>query len=637
MRRPIPMLLVALVCMSSMMITPVAVADTSEPPTTSGRQFEDVNCSGLTFEDLFVYDGAWFWLDVGEDWSSAQMEATAWINGSNAAVVRDNIDGLFEGFPGGANDWLSTDEREAVRNIGPACIEDMNTRLTIDERPSFRQTIGNGTMTFVEDGLALDEVDLVPEDHPETRTCQHNPLQSCREVPVTIEDDMTILMMQDPEGPSNVDFPSLPNRGLQPFTLALDATNMTDATLQVTLPITPGMRLAAWSLSDGGVTSSEFAPETFLTADGRLRVVAELDYDRALWPMTRLVHLDFTTEVDESNVAPNWTATAPTDGMVIPLPSGTDHRIADAATLASWIEDDVGAVLRCEGLDRRSLILDERGLTASSPQNATMETMTCRLVDGAGEQSDARTFHLVDPLSGSSGRDGTTETEVILLGSGVENLTVRVRGVQNTISGTWSPTQVLTTSTALTLPLNGLRPGTVAVAVEVDGMNAWRSNWITETTITKLNRPPTIDLTPGLFGNATWVDEDLFRVRGSVVDPDGDDVEVSLRYCGYSVTATVEGTSWNGDLRRIVCVEDGAIAITVEARDDTDGNEVTFEVSPPAQNATEPAVTMEPSDEGLPSVGAFATLSVLMLTVVLRRPRVPVDPQDDTHGAPGAT
>ena len=212
MRRPIPMLLVALVCMSNMMITPVAVADTSEPPTTSGRQFEDVNCAGLTFEDLFVYDGAWFWLDVGEDWSSAQMEATAWINGSNAAVVRDNIDGLFEGFPGGANDWLSTDEREAVRNIGPACIEDMNTRLTIDERPSFRQTIGNGTMTFVEDGLALDEVDLVPEDHPETRTCQHNPLQSCREVPVTIEDDMTILMMQDPG-----DRPMWISRAYQPW------------------------------------------------------------------------------------------------------------------------------------------------------------------------------------------------------------------------------------------------------------------------------------------------------------------------------------------------------------------------------------------------------------------------------------
>ena len=228
-----------------------------ERTSIRGRQLG----AGLTFEDLFVYDGAWFWLDVGEDWSSAQMEATAWINGSNAAVVRDNIDGLFEGFPGGANDWLSTDEREAVRNIGPACIEDMNTRLTIDERPSFRQTIGNGTMTFVEDGLALDEVDLVPEDHPETRTCQHNPLQSCREVPVTIEDDMTILMMQDPEGPSNVDFPSLPNRGLQPFTLALDATNMTDATLQVTLPITPGMRLVTesqrWGCDQLGVRTGD--------------------------------------------------------------------------------------------------------------------------------------------------------------------------------------------------------------------------------------------------------------------------------------------------------------------------------------------------------------------------------------------
>ena len=61
------------------------------------------------------------------------MSATAYVNGSNSATVRENLDGLFDGASGGNNSWISTDEREAVREIGPKCIVDMETRLGIRE------------------------------------------------------------------------------------------------------------------------------------------------------------------------------------------------------------------------------------------------------------------------------------------------------------------------------------------------------------------------------------------------------------------------------------------------------------------------------------------------------------------------
>ena len=98
----------------------------------SGRQMDDdVDCSGYTFEDLFEYDNAVFMFQILDDWASSDLYANSWVNETRASVVRDNLDGLFEGFPGGNNSWISTDERDAVREIGAKCIADMYTRIGI--------------------------------------------------------------------------------------------------------------------------------------------------------------------------------------------------------------------------------------------------------------------------------------------------------------------------------------------------------------------------------------------------------------------------------------------------------------------------------------------------------------------------
>ena len=171
---------ILVVMMATMSMTNVVTAE------DSGRQMDDVDCSGYSFEDLFEYDNALFMFEILDDWATSDLYANAWVNESKSSVVRDNLDALFEGSVGGNNDWISTDEREAVREIGPKCIADMYTRIGIREGIPHRGGVNWNNATFVEEGIGLDEVNLIPEGHPDERDCQgYDPtgLQSddCRE------------------------------------------------------------------------------------------------------------------------------------------------------------------------------------------------------------------------------------------------------------------------------------------------------------------------------------------------------------------------------------------------------------------------------------------------------------------------
>ena len=108
----------------SPLFTTQVTLDSTEQAPADGRQAEQITdeCEGLKFEDLFNYDFADFIINFGDDWATAEMDAGAFVNGSKSSIVRDNLDGLFEGLSGGGNDFISTDERDAVRAIGPKCI-----------------------------------------------------------------------------------------------------------------------------------------------------------------------------------------------------------------------------------------------------------------------------------------------------------------------------------------------------------------------------------------------------------------------------------------------------------------------------------------------------------------------------------
>ena len=118
-----------------LLVCPIALSFTSADSSARQADDDDPNCEGLTFEDLFVYDYATFDIHILPDWATSEIIANSWVNESNAATVRDNLDGLLEGFEanGGNNDWLSTDEREGIKALGPTCIKDMDTRIGLKE------------------------------------------------------------------------------------------------------------------------------------------------------------------------------------------------------------------------------------------------------------------------------------------------------------------------------------------------------------------------------------------------------------------------------------------------------------------------------------------------------------------------
>ncbi len=131
---------------SSLILSAILLMMTFSPTQSQDNSFEEnivpnveareddvgqVNCSGLTFEDLFDYDFASFNINILDDWATADYYANAWVNGSNAATVRENLAELIgsQDVPGGGNGWFSTDERAAVRAIGPDFIAVMDTRI----------------------------------------------------------------------------------------------------------------------------------------------------------------------------------------------------------------------------------------------------------------------------------------------------------------------------------------------------------------------------------------------------------------------------------------------------------------------------------------------------------------------------
>ena len=186
------------------------------------------------------------------------MYANAWVNGSNSAVVRDNLDGLFDGLPGGNNSWISTDERDAVRSIGPKCIGAMDTRLGMREGIPHSGGVDWNDFEFVEDGIGLDEINLVPDGHPDSRACINAGRSTdCEEVPTSITDDMEISLFVADGETNNVRWDKLPNDGVSNFTMAMNISNMSDAALVVTFPVLQGLRMYDFRVVDNQPESGE--------------------------------------------------------------------------------------------------------------------------------------------------------------------------------------------------------------------------------------------------------------------------------------------------------------------------------------------------------------------------------------------
>ena len=622
--------------------------DSSEPSPADGRQglsIED-ECKGLKFEDLFDYDFASFIINVGDDWATAEMDAGSFVNGSKSSVVRENLDGLFEGLSGGANEYISTDERDAVRAIGPKCIGAMDTRIGMKEGIAHRGSPDWNNMSFVEDGIGLEEIDLVPTNHPQERSCQNlGAAQGCKEVPVGITDDLQIMMFLADGESNNVRFDKLPNDGDSNFTLGLNVTNMSYAHLELNFPLKQGLRLANYSIqdtlvnSDGTVTVTEnellSGPEALYLPDGRLRVNQVVTYAPSEYPILRELFIDFTTMPPESNDAPEWSSNAPEDGTIIPMLDGTSSDIiaVNGEQTETWASDsdETGWTLNCAFSETGwSSSLDSDGNMIVSKPNpkATSSDAECYVVDPFDATSiDSRNWTFGNVFTSTAILSTTGDSiELTMTPTGlIDEMTISAHAHQMNAMGQMRTVTLASDASTISLPLEGLSPGMVMVMGQAQSSTMLDLDFMLDFGLEKASLPPVIVVNKNLDGmNATWDASGLtFTLQGDVLDPDGEEVALSLSLCGYPTNDfSREGSGWEIDVPIVSCsAQTPPVTVydVILTATDESGTMTTLSVFVPnpysndnTDNNEDPQIVKE-TEEGLPAVSLLATLSITLL------------------------
>ncbi|MDP6224532.1 MAG: hypothetical protein QGF34_05685 [Candidatus Poseidoniaceae archaeon] len=624
----IPVLIMLLLALVSPSIEMSTLDENDSPQATSGRQGSlDVDCSGYTFEDLFEYDFALFTLDINDDWATGVMDAKAWVNGSKSAIVRDNLDSLFEGTSGGNDDWISTDEREAVRAIGPKCIADMETRLGIREGPSHRGNVDWNDLEFVEDGIALDEVNLVPEGHEQERDCA-GLLSSngCKEVPVTVTDDLEIHLLIAENENHNVRFDQLPNQGSSNFTLAMNVTNITDAQLVMTFPVQQGLRVSDLGFFDDGVANEDLvAPVSEFLPDGRLRVVADVDYPIGSYPMVRELFVDFTTMAPFTNDAPVWSPTAPADGTIIPI--GTTYGEMLATSDADmWVVDESGWGLQCVFTDAGWNVRMDEIADLYVTANGASAVGQCMGVDAFGaETEEHRNYTFGKIMDASAVLSSSGEViEFTTTSTGVAtSLTVMAHAHQMTKMGPDTTAVTNANGIMMELSMTGLSPGDVMVMGTATASGMLDYEFMFDFGLEKISKPPAITINTNLQGEeAEWdINGQKFILSGNVIDPDGEDVQMTLSICGNEATNfDQEQLAWEIQVPIASCIQGdytSPYTVVIVAEDESGKNaNITIQVDDPnadgSDNSGGTTTTDEEEAEGsiLPAPGMFATLLI---------------------------
>ena len=634
---------------SSPLFTAQVTLDSNEQAPADGRQGLAIEeeCEGLKFEDLFNYDFADFIINLGDDWSMAEMDAGAFVNGSKSSIVRANLDGLFEGLSGGDNGFISTDERDAVRAIGPKCIGAMDTRIGMREGIPHRGTPDWNNMSFVEDGIGLDEIDLVPANHPEQRTCQNlGATSGCKEVPVDATEDLQIMMFLDDGQSNNIRFDQLPNSGDSNFTLAMNLTNMSYAHLEINFPLKQGLRMLNYSIqdtstaADGSVTFSENAvidgPEAMYLPDGRLRVNQVVTYAASEYPMLRELFIDFTTMAPETNEAPQWSSTAPGDGTIIPMlgvnpDDDVDVMVVSGERTEMWATDDSGWGLECSFAETGwAASLDGEGNMMVSTVNTQVNSANaeCYVVDPFGEISiDSRNWTFGQVFTSSAALSETGDSvEFTITPTGLVNeLEISAHAHQMNAMGQIRTVTLASDASTISLPLDGLSPGAIMVMGQAESSTMLDLDFMLDFNLEKASLPPLITVNKNLNGeNATWDASGLtFTLQGDVLDPDGEYVDLSLHLCGYTTNDFLRVQSgWEIDVHIVSCSSQSppmtAYDLVLTATDES-GTMTTLAVHIPDPYANdnsddkEDDTSIESGEEGLPALSMMATLSISLL------------------------
>jgi len=620
------------------------------PTADSARQGVEAKCQGLTFEDMFNYTHMVFDLKMNDDWETAFVRGIAYINHTLADQVRTDFDSLFEPL-GSDNGWLSSDEYSAVNAIATECVAQTNPRLGFRSGPAHRGGAGvnwfNASWLNDDDNpMQLEEENLMPQNHADERTCHSSPNQDCVEIPVvpltgrdcdTTRNDpdecrMTVWLN------ATLKFDGLHTS--DEFTMAMNATNMSHASLSITFPAASSLRVDLFEECDGRLvdedpnndgeapTAGECGNDDSIgqssrlvniNGETRLQVNLDIRYDHDDWPTGQDFFLDMTTTPLAVDNPPTWSGDAPANGTILPVADDGASIFLTAGQMAMWAGDDHDTpVVSCTGDNAWSLSSDAAGMSADAPDGSDSTSITCIAEDGAGQISEQRVWTLQVPMRLSAVSSDNSGEVTLTPTGGMPEMTAVITLRQDDGEVSSSATTV-SGVTLVTVDIAGLSPGPFSVVVAATGNGMVDFNHAYNLGLNKDSQPPIITVQAGEWSG------DMLELSGQFSDPDGDSVTISATISGYSWgTVNIVGNQWTITGSEVPGVT--THLVQVEACDEWGGCVTeTHDAGMPSEDDPDqtPDLPGPKQDDGggLPGFGIFAALGAIALAgVAIRRP-----------------
>jgi hypothetical protein len=204
-------------------------------------------------------------------------------------------------------------------------------------------------------------------------------------------------------------------------------------------------------------------------------------------------------------------------------------------------------------------------------------------------------------------------------------MSINAHAHQSTAMGQIRTTTLSSDDAVLSLPLDGLSPGMVMVMGQAQSTTMLDLDFMMNFGLKKASLAPLISVSKNLDGNnATWEANGLtFTLKGDVLDPDGEDVTLSLLLCGYSTNDFLrDGSGWEINVNIVSCSSQNppvtAYDIVLTATDES-GTVTTYTVYVPDPYASTGDTTStsdngdNSEEEGLPGLSMLATLSITLL------------------------
>jgi hypothetical protein len=357
-------------------------------------------------------------------------------------------------------------------------------------------------------------------------------------------------------------------------------------------------------------------------------------YAASEYPILRELFIDFTTTAPETNEVPEWTSNAPADGTVIPMldsmNSGEQMITVTGEKTENWATDDSGWGLDCTFTESGwSASLDGDGnlMVSNGNSQATSSNAECYVEDPFGAVSvDSRNWtfgHVFTSTAVLSDAGDSIEFTITPTGL-VSEMTVSAHSHQTNAMGQMRTATLASDASTLSLPLEGLSPGMVMVMGQAQSSTMLSLDFMLNFGIEKASLPPVIAINKNLDGlNATWDVNGLkFSLQGDVLDPDGEEVTLSLKLCGYTTNDFLRvGSGWEIDVNIVTCAAQNppvtSYDIVLTATDES-GTVTTMSVFVPNQDADDGNSDSDDNvlvaeEEGLPALSLMATLSVTLL------------------------